>query len=133
MRGDRVPFNEAPSNVNAGDNATEASLSDSRLPRLRDRSRHIYPEPGFQVKGSERAVDAAEKESITGLYQEAEVKCKSVHDTLPADVWDFIVRLSRSHKLPGMDDVFVSLRNPYLTVAGCLALLMCVPFEIKSF
>ena len=66
---------------------------------------------------------AAKKEIITSLHQEAEAKCKSVYDSLPAGVWGFIVRLSRSQKLPGKDDVLVSLRNPYLTMVGRLALL----------
>ena len=63
-----------------------------------------------------------------------EAKCKSAYESLPADVRGFIVRLSRSQKLPEKDDVFVSLRNPYLTVAGRLVLLKAKrqPKEICS-
>ena len=53
----------------------------------------------------------------------AEAKCRASYDALPPEVWGYLVLLLRSQKLPGKDDVFVSLRNPYLTVAGRLVLL----------
>ena len=89
----------------------------------RPNSPYVCPEPRFWVKGGRRQVNNAEKEAIDGLHREAEAKCKGAYDSLPAEVWGFIVLLSRSQKVPGKDDVFVSLRNPYLTVAGRLVLL----------
>jgi len=84
---------------------------------------YTCPDPRYWVKGGRRTVNKAEKETIDGLHQEAEAKCKAAYETLPADVWGYLVLLSRSQKLPGKDDVYVSLRNPYLTVAGRLVLL----------
>ena len=84
---------------------------------------YAYPDPRYWVKGGRRTVNKAEKEAIDGLHQEAEAKCKAAYNALPPDVWGYLVLLSRSQKLPGKDDVFVSLRNPYLTVAGRLVLL----------
>ena len=89
----------------------------------RPTSPYTRPDPKYWVKGGRRTVNKAEKEAIDGLHQEAEAKCKAAYDTLPADVWGYLVLLSRSQKVPGKDDVFVSLRNPYLTVAGRLVLL----------
>ena len=80
---------------------------------------------GAQVLGERgrRTVNKAEKEIIENLHQTAEAKCRASYDALPPDVWGYLVLLARSQKLPGKDDVFVSLRNPYLTVAGRLVLL----------
>ena len=86
-------------------------------------SPYTCPEPKYWVKGGRRTVNKAEKEIIDGLHQAAEAKCKAAFDVLPPDVWGYLVLLARSQKLPGKDDVFVSLRNPYLTVAGRLVLL----------
>ena len=86
-------------------------------------SPYTCPEPKYWVKGGRRTVNKAEKEIIENLHQAAEAKCKAAFDVLPPDVWGYLVLLSRSQKLPGKDDVFVSLRNPYLTVAGRLVLL----------
>ena len=92
-------------------------------PVRKQQTPYVCPEPKYWVKGGRRTVNKAEKETIEGLHQEAEAKCKAAYDTLPADVWGYLVLLSRSQKVPGKDDVFVSLRNPYLTVAGRLVLL----------
>lgn len=92
-------------------------------PVRKQRPPYTRPEPKYWVKGGRRTVNKAEKETIDGLHQEAEAKCKAAYETLPADVWGYLVLLSRSQKVPGKDDVFVSLRNPYLTVAGRLVLL----------
>ena len=89
----------------------------------RPTSPYTCPEPKYWVKGGRRTVNKAEKEIIDGLHQEAEAKCRSAYDTLPPEVWGYIALLPRSQKLPGKDDVFVSLRNPYLKVAGRLVLL----------
>ena len=84
---------------------------------------YVCPEPKYWVKGSRRAVNKAEKEIIDALHQEAEARCKGAYEALPAEVWGCIVLLPRNQKVPGKDDVFVSLRNPYLNVAGRLMLL----------
>ena len=84
---------------------------------------YVYPEPRYWVKGSRRTVNKAEKDIIDGLHQEAEAKCRAAYETLPAEVWGCIVLLPRNQKVAGKDDVFVSLRNPYLNVAGRLMLL----------
>ena len=89
----------------------------------RPTSPYTCPEPKYWVKGGRRTVNKAEKEIIDGLHQAAEAKCRASYDALPPEVWGYLVLLSRSQKLPGKDDVFVSLRNPYLTVAGRLVLL----------
>ena len=92
-------------------------------PTRKPQSPYVCPEPRYWVKGGKRTVNKAEKETIDRLHQEAEAKCRSAYEALPPDVWGYLVLLSRSQKLPGKDDVFVSLRNPYLTVAGRLVLL----------
>ena len=84
---------------------------------------YVCPEPKYWVKGSRRAVNKAEKEIIDALHQEAEARCKAAYEALPSEVWGCIVLLPRNQKVPGKDDVFVSLRNPYLNVAGRLMLL----------
>ena len=84
---------------------------------------YVCPEPRYWVKGSRRTVNKAEKEIIDALHQEAESRCKGAYDTLPSEVWGCIVLLPRNQKVPGKDDVFVSLRSPYLNVAGRLMLL----------
>ena len=84
---------------------------------------YVCPEPRYWVKGSRRTVNKAEKDIIDGLHQEAEARCKAAYDALPAEVWGCIVLLPRNQKVAGKDDVFVSLRNPYLNVAGRLMLL----------
>ena len=84
---------------------------------------YVCPEARYWVKGSRRAVNKAEKEIIDALHQEAEARCKGAYEALPAEVWGCIVLLPRNQKVPGKDDVFVSLRNPYLNVAGRLMLL----------
>ena len=93
------------------------------VPARKPQAPYVCPDPKYWVKGGRRSVNQAEKETIDGLHREAEAKCKAAYDTLPPDVWGYLVLLSRSQKLPGKDDVFVSLRNPYLTVAGRLVLL----------
>lgn len=93
------------------------------VPARKPQAPYVCPDPRYWVKGGRRSVNQAEKESIDGLHREAEAKCKAAYDTLPPDVWGYLVLLSRSQKLPGKDDVFVSLRNPYLAVAGRLVLL----------
>ena len=84
---------------------------------------YVCPEARYWVKGSRRAVNKAEKEAIDSLHQEAEAKCRAAYEALPAEVWGCIVLLPRNQKVTGKDDVFVSLRNPYLNVAGRLMLL----------
>ena len=84
---------------------------------------YVCPDARYWVKGSRRTVNKVEKEAIDGLHQEAEAKCRAAYDALPPEVWGHLVLLTRSQKVPGKDDVFVSLRNPYLTVAGRLVLL----------
>ena len=84
---------------------------------------YVCPEARYWVKGSRRTVNKAEKEIIDGLHQEAEAKCRAAYEALPAEVWGCIVLLPRNQKVAGKDDVFVSLRNPYLNVAGRLMLL----------
>ena len=84
---------------------------------------YVCPEARYWVKGSRRTVNKAEKEIIDALHQEAESRCKGAYDTLPSEVWGCIVLLPRNQKVPGKDDVFVSLRSPYLNVAGRLMLL----------
>ena len=84
---------------------------------------YVCPEPRYWVKGSRRTVNKAEKEIIDALHQEAEARCKAAYEALPAEVWGCLVLLPRNQKVPGKDDVFVSLRNPYLNVAGRLMLL----------
>ena len=83
---------------------------------------YVCPEPRYWIKGSRRTVNKAEKDIIDGLHQEAEAKCKAAYDTLPPEVWGHLVLLPRNQKVAGKDDV-VSLRNPYLNVAGRLMLL----------
>ena len=84
---------------------------------------YVCPEARYWVKGSRRTVNKAEKEIIDGLHQEAEAKCRAAYEALPAEVWGCLVLLPRNQKVAGKDDVFVSLRNPYLNVAGRLMLL----------
>ena len=114
--------------------ASEPLSPEPTQPVKRPQPSYVCPNPKFWVKGSKRQTSAQEAELATRLHQEAEAKCKAAYDTLPTEVWGFVVLLSRSQKLPGKDDVFVSLRNPYLTVAGRLALLKAKrqPKEICS-
>ena len=97
-------------------------------------SPYVYPEPRFWVRGDRRQVNTKERQVIDGLHSEAEAKCKGAYESLPAEVWGCIVHLPRNHKVPGKEDVFVSLRTPYLTVAGRLILLRAKrqPKEIVS-
>ena len=106
-----------------GDPEPVPSLEPGTGQGRRPTSPYTCPDPKYWVKGGRRTVNKAEKETIDGLHQEAEAKCRAAYETLPPDVWGYLVLLSRSQKLPGKDDVFVSLRNPYLTVAGRLVLL----------
>ena len=62
------------------------------------------------MKGGKRTVNKAEKETVDALHREAEARCKAAYDALPPDVWGYLVLLPRSQKVPGKDDVFVSLR-----------------------
>ena len=106
-----------------GDPEPVPSAESGTVQGQRPTSPYTCPEPKYWVKGGRRTVNKAERETIDGLHQAAEAKCKAAFDVLPPDVWGYLVLLSRSQKLPGKDDVFVSLRNPYLTVAGRLVLL----------
>ena len=92
-------------------------------PVRRQQPPYVCPEARYWVKGSRRTVNKAEKDIIDGLHQEAEAKCRAAYEALPAEVWGCIVLLPRNQKVAGKDDVFVSLRNPYLNVAGRLMLL----------
>ena len=117
-----------------GDPQPVPSVETSTVQGQRPTSPYTCPEPKYWVKGGRRTVNKAEKEIIDGLHQVAEAKCRASYDALPPEVWGYLVLLSRSQKLPGKDDVFVSLRNPYLTVAGRLVLLRAKrqPKEIST-
>ena len=84
---------------------------------------YVCPEPRYWVKGSRRTVSKAEKDIIEGLHHEAEARCKAAYEALPAEVWGFVVLLPDDQVVTGKDDVFVSVRNPYMYVAGRLILL----------
>ena len=92
-------------------------------PARKQQPPYVCPEPRYWVKGGRRTVNKAEKDIIDALHQEAEARCRAAYDTLPPEVWGCIVLLPRNQKVAGKDDVFVSLRNPYLNVAGRLMLL----------
>ena len=106
-----------------GDPQPVPSVESGTVQGQKPTSPYTCPEPKYWVKGGRRTVNKAEKEIIDSLHQAAEAKCRASYDALPPDVWGYLVLLARSQKLPGKDDVFVSLRNPYLTVAGRLVLL----------
>ena len=106
-----------------GDPQPVPSVESGTVQGQKPTSPYTCPEPKYWVKGGRRTVNKAEKEIIENLHQAAEAKCRASYDELPPEVWGYLVLLSRSQKLPGKDDVFVSLRNPYLTVAGRLVLL----------
>ena len=113
-----------PSDEGAGNDVSESqSVELAAVQAQKSQVPYSYPEPKFWTKGGRRAVSAEEKETIDGLHKEAESRCRAAYDALPSEVWACIVLLPRNQKVAGKDDAFVSLRSPYLNVAGRLMLL----------
>ena len=118
------PSDEAAGGGNVGNDVPESQPVELvAAPAEKSQVPYSYPEPRFWTKGSRRTVSADEKQTIDGLHKEAEGRCRAAYDALPPEVWACIVLLSRNQKVVGKDDVFVSLRSPYLNVAGRLMLL----------
>ena len=113
-----------PSDEGAGNDVSESQPVElAAVQAQKSQVPYSYPEPKFWIKGGRRTVSAEERQTIDGLHKEAESRCRAAYDALPPDVWACIVLLPRNQKVAGKDDVFVSLRNPYLNVAGRLMLL----------